>query len=322
MKSKRSPIPSGLFSAGLALLAIFPIVARADNPQPLTAAILDFATGDDLKDQGSEVSALLNAQISTSDPDIILVERQELEKVLGEQELGASGTVDPDTAAKLGYLTGAKVLITGRLFAAGDKYYLIGKIISTETGRVYGESATFPDSNSLDKGVADLAVKIINDLKIHADTLVAKVEDPTARLERLKKIIAGKKLPSVSVQIGEQDLAAPVVDPAAETGIKLVLQQLGFTIIDPDAQGKTADIAITGQSFSEPSMRRGNLVSCRARVEIKITSQPGGDLLLADRQTGIGIDIAENNAGKTALEDAATRLLDRIVPVLVKGQAP
>jgi hypothetical protein len=307
---------------GLAFVTLLPLITRADPSQPLSAAILDFQTSDDLKDKGSEVAALLNAQISTIAPDIILVERQELEKVLGEQELGASGTVDPDTAARLGYLTGAKVLITGRLFPAGDKFYLVGKIIGTETGRVYGESATFTDPNTLDKGVADLAGKIIADLKTHGDTLVARVEDPAARLERLKKIVSGKKLPSVSVQITEQNLTGPVIDPAAETQIKLVLQQLGFSVIDPRDQGKPANIAISGEAFSEPAMRRGNLVSCRARVEIKILSQPTGELILADRQTGIGIDIAENNAGKTALEDAATRLLDRMVPALVKNTSP
>ena len=44
---------------------------------------------------------------------MILVERAELEKVLGEAELGLSGTVSPETAARIGHLTGAKVLVTG-----------------------------------------------------------------------------------------------------------------------------------------------------------------------------------------------------------------
>jgi hypothetical protein len=64
-------------------------------------------------------------------------------------------------------------------------------------------------------------------------------------------------------------------------------------------------------------MRRGNLISCRSRIEIKVIRQPAGDLLLADRQSGVGIDIAETSAGKNALEDAASKLLDRIVPKLV-----
>ena len=279
--------------------------------------MLDFQADDDLKDKGAEIAALLNAQISTIAPDVILVERQELEKVLGEQELGASGTVSPDTAAKLGYLTGAKVLITGRLFAVGDTFYVVAKIIGTETGRVYGESATFNDPSGLGKAVADLAPKIAADLKTRADTLVAKVEDPAAHLQRLQKIIEGKKLPSVSVQIAEEDMTVPVIDPAAETEIKLVLQQLGFAVINPDDAGKRGDIAISGEAFSEPGMRRGNLISCRSRIEIKVIRQPAGDLLLADRQSGVGIDIAETSAGKNALEDAASKLLDRIVPKLV-----
>jgi len=322
MNTNRSAaVPSLPLLAVLVLLTVTSISGRAAPPTPapappLAAAVLDFQTEDDLKGKGAEIAALLNAQLSTIAPDVILVERQEIEKVLGEQELDASGTVQPDSAAKLGYLTGAKVLITGRLFAAGDKYYMIAKIIGTETGRVYGESATFTDPSALDKAVGELAPKIATDLRNRGDTLVAKVEDPAARLVRLKGIVQGKKLPSVSVQITEQNLTLPVIDPAAETEIKLVLEQLGFQVIEPPEAGKRADVAISGEAFSEPAMRRGNLVSCRARVEIKMVGQPAGDLLLADRQSGLGIDIAENMAGKNALEDAAVKLLDRIVPKL------
>ena len=85
-----------LLAAGL-LLAALPA-------QVLTLAVFDFDAKDDaVRDLGPKLGTLLNATLS-AEPDLILVERAELEKVLGEQELGLSGTVSPETAAQVGHL--------------------------------------------------------------------------------------------------------------------------------------------------------------------------------------------------------------------------
>jgi hypothetical protein len=291
--------------------------AEPPTPQPLTAAVLDFqVSGKDLEKKGAEAAILLNAKLSSA-PNLILVEREEIDKILGEQELGLSGNVTPGTAAKVGQLTGAKVLITGRIFGTDNKYYAVAKIIGTETSRVYGETATFTSLDGLDNAVNELAPKILAVIDKRGDTLIAKVEDPAARLERLKKLVADKKLPSVSVQIAEQQINRAVIDPAAQTEMKLVLQQLGFEVVDASS-GKQPEVTITGEGFSEMAGRRGNLISCRSRVEIKVVQPATGKLLLADRQTDVAVDLAENVAGKTALQNAALKLIDRIVPVIAQ----
>jgi TolB-like protein len=297
---------------------VLSVIARAEQqPAPLSAAVLDFQTsGEKLTGKGAEAAVLLNARLSAT-ANLILVERQEIDKLLGEQELGISGTVTAESAAKIGRMTGAKVLITGRLFEAGDKIFLVAKIISTETSRVYGETATLNSIGTLDKAVDELAPKIAAVIEKRADTLLAKVEEPAARLERWKTLIAGKKLPSVSVKIAEQHIGRQVSDPAAETEVKLALQQLGFEVIDLKESRQQPSIAITGEGFSETATRRGNLVSCRSRVEIKVIQAGDGKLLLADRQTDVAIDVAENIAAKAALQNAAIKLLDRILPKLV-----
>jgi Curli production assembly/transport component CsgG len=281
---------------------------------PVTVAVFNFQTaGEKLANKGSEAALLLGTQLSTA-PDLMLVERQELEKALGEQELGLSGTISPETAAKVGALTGAKVLITGRVFEAGAKNYLVVKIIGTETSRVFGEAATFNDPGTLDKAVAEIAPKVAAIIGARADALVAKVEDPAARLARLKAAIGGRKLPSVTISVTEQHLNRPVIDPAVETEFKLTLQQLGFEIVDPKSSAKSADLSVIGEAFSEAAGRRGNLISCRARVELKAVRNADGKLLLTDRQTDVGVDLAENIAAKSALENAARKLIDRLVP--------
>jgi len=301
-----------------AAAALTPVHAEPPvPPQPLTAAVLDFqVSGKDLEKKGAEAAILLNAQLSSA-ANLILVERQEIDKIFGEQELGLSGNVTPDTAAKVGQLTGAKILVTGRIFGTDNKYFAVAKIIGTETSRVYGETATFTSLDGLDNAVNELAPKIIAVIEKRGDTLLAKVEDPAARLERLKKLVAGKAPPSISVQIAEQHINHAIIDPAAQTEMKLILQQIGFEVLDPSS-GKQPDMLITGEGFSEMAGRRGNLVSCRSRVEIKVTQPATGKLLLADRQADVAVDLAENVAGKTALQNAALKLIDRIVPALVK----
>ena len=48
-----------------------------------------------------------------------ITERAELDKVLLEQNLAASGRIDPDTAADLGRITGAELLVLGSLSEFG-----------------------------------------------------------------------------------------------------------------------------------------------------------------------------------------------------------
>jgi hypothetical protein len=134
--------------------------APVDTAQPLATAVLNFQSSDEtMNQQGAEMATLLEADLSTSE-HAVMVEREEVDKVLNEQELGASGLVSADTAAKIGSMTGAKVLVTGRLFAVGNQFMAVAKIISTETSRVYGVTVTFPDAGNLAQAAQDLSGKI------------------------------------------------------------------------------------------------------------------------------------------------------------------
>ena len=71
-----------------------------------------------------------------------LVERAKLEAVLKEQELGASGLVDPAKAVELGRLAGAEAVLVAQCSFQMDPEMgswlatLSGRIISTETGEI------------------------------------------------------------------------------------------------------------------------------------------------------------------------------------------
>lgn len=304
-------LKAALECAGLFLFLAVALQARGTAAEILTVAVFDFDARDDgMRDAGRNVATLIAANLS-ADPHIITVERAELEKILGEQELGLSGTVSPDTAAKVGHLTGAKVLVTGRVFRADKELLMVAKIIGTETSRVYGELVKGGAQTSISDLSTDLAKKIAATVTEKGDSLVAKVETRAERINHLKSKLNGKKLPSVSVKVSERHFGQPVIDPAAEMELGLILQQCGFKLVD-DHSTNAPDVQITGDAFSAYGMRKGNLISCKARVELKARNRQG-EVLAEDRQTAVAVDIAEQTAAKTALQNAALGLAERLV---------
>jgi len=313
-------LPSLIFAASLLaspLLAQTAAPPATANP-PLATAILNFQTADDtLNKQGADVATLLEADLSTSS-NAIMVERQDVDKILGEHELGMSGLVSADSAAKIGSLTGAQVLVTGRLFAVGTQNMLVAKIISTETSRVYGVTVTVNDPANLAASVQELSDKIDKVLGTNHDVMVVRQETPEQHLARLRGLVGQPPLPTVTVNITERDYTQPTIDPAAQTELMKTLEQLGYTVIDASNVNKKADILISGEAFSEFGARRGNLVSSLGRIELKVTRTSNGDLLWTDRETRVAVDLGSRTAGKEALQKSAQILLERIVPKLTK----
>src|SRR5438309_10488132 len=62
-----------------------------------------------------------------------VVERDELQKLLDEQNLGAAGRVDPQTAAKIGKLVGARYVVTGVFIDFYGDFRLDARLINVET---------------------------------------------------------------------------------------------------------------------------------------------------------------------------------------------
>ncbi|MDF3130804.1 CsgG/HfaB family protein [Kiritimatiellaeota bacterium B1221] len=282
---------------------------------PVPIAILAFQDrGDEVKGEGEKVSEILFAELSMH-PELYLVERGDLQKAMDEQELNLTGMVKPGEAVKLGQITGAKILITGSVIEAGESKYIVAKIIGTETSRVLGASVKGSIKGSTADLTEALAEKISGTVTERAKELLPveiKLED---RIVNIVKANEGKALPTLSIQITEQHIGRATIDPAAETEFQMMAVQSGFTVVEPGAEGEA--VRVVGEGFSEFAHRRGNLISVKARVEVKALDAEDR-VIAVDRQTRVAVDLSEQMAAKKALQDAGADLAERMLKRLAE----
>ncbi len=63
----------------------------------------------------------------------------------------------------------------------------------------------------------------------------------------------------------------------------------------------------------------GDLYSVKARLEVKAIDQATGQILAVDRQTTVAVDLTEQIAAKTALQEAGAMIAERLLPKIVAG---
>jgi len=302
-------------------MAVYADEPKKDEKPPAVVpiAILPFQErGRDAKELGAKVTDLLFAKLSAN-PDLFLVDRQDIEKLQKETQLNLSGLVNPDQATKVGQLTGAKVLLSGSVVQVDKDMYLVAKIIGVETSRVLGASVKGDVDGALGGLVEKLAAEIGKTVNERATLLIASPAKEEDRVAAINKALGDRERPVVYIDVTERHVGRTTLDPAAATELALLCKQTGFKVIDSTEDRALAEVVIKGEGFSEFATRSGELISAKARLEIKAVNRQSGELLAADRQTSVAVDLSEQIAGKTALGDAAARIAERLLPKIGKA---
>jgi TolB-like protein len=97
-----------------------------------------------------------------------VVEREELQKLLDEQNLGASGRVDPQTAAKIGKLVGARYVVTGVFIDFYGDFRLDARLINVETGEILKVESDRMQRDRLFDLIRTVAAKLMKDANLPA----------------------------------------------------------------------------------------------------------------------------------------------------------
>ena len=309
-------------SAFVLALLMAPLVCVAQDKAKatdITVAILNFdASTPGNPDLGKQITDVLTATLS-GEEGFTLVDRASMMKTLAENGLNLTGLVNPDQAVKIGKLIGAKILVTGKVIPLDKQLFITAKMMGTETSLVQGVLVKGESNANVANLLMDLSQKVADKLREKGGSLIARDDALKDPLPELKKQLAEKKLPKMAVRITEGHVTvAPAIriDPAAATEMSMLLRQAGFTVVDGDEkQLAEAGVAyvVEGEAFSEFGAQIANLMNCVARVEIKVVDRKTGEVLYTDRETARAVDLAENIAGKSALQKAGHVLAIKVL---------
>ncbi|MCI0560625.1 MAG: CsgG/HfaB family protein [Nitrososphaera sp.] len=103
--------------------------------------VLDFT---DLQGGSSELGRYIAEELTVNlvmiKRDFSVLDRANLNSILREHKLTASGLVDPENAKKLGMFAGVDALILGNIVPISQNIQLTAKIITTDTAEIVGAS--------------------------------------------------------------------------------------------------------------------------------------------------------------------------------------
>ncbi|MEM1027021.1 MAG: hypothetical protein AAGJ38_02965 [Planctomycetota bacterium] len=307
--------------------------------EPLTVAIVGFEAIGGREDLGRMIHGTLEAMLS-GQAGLRLADRQTLDQTLAEASRSLSGTTDPALAIEVGRMVGARLLVSGKAFELGESRMLTAKIIGSETTLTESVVVKGELDEPLDTLVFELAESLVKKLRAAGPQLVAG-ELPADPVPGLLERLQQRDLPVFAVVIPEEHRGVRLVtdppDPAVETELKRLLIAAGAEVRDVhnnalaewitafESNGQTAwprtlegvDVVVIGEAFSESAGQLGQLRLASARTEINAIERESGRIIFVDRTTTRGINLAEEIAGKSALEKAGRVIGQRLLEQLL-----
>lgn len=112
-------------------------------------------------------AGMLISELSAN-PAWRVVEREQIQKLTDEQNLGASGRVDAATAAKVGKLVGAKFAVTGSFIDNMGTWRLDIRLINVETSEIMKTEAATGAQDKLFGLISDVAQRLMKDVNLPA----------------------------------------------------------------------------------------------------------------------------------------------------------
>ncbi len=302
-----------------------PAAPPAEKTRPIRIAIFDLEVPGSAGLDGATLTDLI-IPIVASMTDVTIVNRDQLARVATEHQMALAGLADSADAVELGRFADAQYILVGRARIIGDLQYVVQKIVDVQTTVQWVVSAKAPVTLGVE-GLMDRLEPRLQET-IRAIQSADPDRSPAALPEALRKASRYLRDKVVLVNVTEEHLSRPLRDPAARMAVMHRLESLGIEVVvieDPPTGWKSAlmqtgrfgevavDYLIEGTGTSAFAAEIQNLVSCRARVELRLVPLPGHRVAAAERGIGAAVDLVEALAAKSALEGAATEACDGLL---------
>lgn len=169
----RFKIVTTLAAAALSFAPVVPSApVQAQSDQRPTVAIMYFNNGSfgkDAKDYDALGRGIADFMITdlASNPGIRVVERDALDKILKEQDLGNSQRIDQETAARIGKLLGARYMILGGFIVdPKGNVQLNARAVNTETSAIIHTDAVSGKADGMMDVIRGLSDKLNKGMKL------------------------------------------------------------------------------------------------------------------------------------------------------------
>jgi TolB-like protein len=160
-----------MLSLSLAAGLATPQLVRAQDTRP-GVAVLQFNNGGSYGQDKENFEALQKGipgmMISElgQNPAARVVDRDNIESLLKEQDLGKDGRVDAATAAKIGKLVGARYMITGTFVDLYGHFRTDARIVDVETSEILKTVKSEGKREELFKLIQTLSEKLMSETKL------------------------------------------------------------------------------------------------------------------------------------------------------------
>jgi curli biogenesis system outer membrane secretion channel CsgG len=202
-----------------------------------------------------------------------IVERQLLDKVMGELKMEQSGAIDPKTAKEIGRVTGVDAIVTGSITDLQSFVGINCRLIDSSTGKIFGAAQT--------KITKDDDVRKIMGTKISTPSVGGRQGPPSKAGE-------GSEEENVGVGTYEGTITVCKFGVAPENrGWPLMMAHPPLCI---KSEGKILQLPLSQTSLQSPPFYYGgtvlNIWDLRIGdlVEARVVREQSGDAALQDMQ--------------------------------------
>ncbi len=171
----------------LALALAVPPGAASQDTRP-GIAVLPFDNGGSYGQDKENFDALqrgiagmLISELAAN-PAARVVEREQVQRILDEQNLGTSGRVDPQTAARVGKLVGARYMVMGTFIDFYGDFRVDVRLVSVETSEVVKTESERAQRDHMFDIIRNVAAKLMRGANLPALPRQASEERQTRQV--------------------------------------------------------------------------------------------------------------------------------------------
>jgi TolB-like protein len=113
------------------------------------------------------IAAMLISELSAN-PAARIVEREEVQRIIDEQNLGASGRVDAQTAARIGKLVGARYVVLGQFIDFYGDFRVDVRLVNVETSEIVKTESEKMQRDHLFDIIKTVSGKLMRDANLPA----------------------------------------------------------------------------------------------------------------------------------------------------------